>query len=123
MSCYPAGGKPLATHYCDHPVWPEKGIQTPKKLQRKQRNGLRASREDVMNDVVVSAPPSHVRLFSRVGDSVLDHRGMVGREVKVLGRKLMDDRVDLDNCCVNAMRYEGGRGGADPESSADVSMQ
>lgn len=85
------------------------------KLERKQRNRLSTARENVVDDVV--KPPRRLvgGQTGRVSYGVLDHGRVIARELEVLARELVDDRVQLDNGGVDAMGHEGGWRRADSQ--------
>jgi len=54
-----------------------------------------------------------------VRNSILDDGGHVGWQLKVLCGKLVNDGVDLDDCCVDAVCYQGCRGCSNAHSAFD----
>lgn len=80
-----------------------------------------AAGEDVVDDVVVLLQGWGILALLDEGVGVLDDGGVVDGEPEMVDCEFMDDRVDFDDCCVDAVRDQGAGGGADSEATGMVS--
>ena len=91
------------------------------KLESKERDGLGATGKDIVDYVVVAGFALVCGHARGVGDGVFDDGGVVGRELEVLGSKLVNHRVELDYSGIDAVSHKGGWRGADTEATGDRS--
>jgi hypothetical protein len=95
-----------STYDCDDAVRFQGAVEVAQELVGEEGDGLGATGEDIMDDVVV-ALGRVVGDLRGVVDGVVDDGVVVGSEVEVLYCVLQDDGVDLDNRRVDAVGHEG----------------
>jgi hypothetical protein len=105
------------TYDGNHAVWLEQGVEVLQEFEGEQRDGLGASSKDVVDDVVEALFGLVGGQALCVGHCVLDHGGVVARELEVLGGELVDNRVKLHHGSVDAVGYQGCGGGANAEAA------
>ncbi len=93
------------TYDGDHAVWLEEGVKVLQELDSEERDGLGASRKDVVDDVVEAGFCLVGGEARSIGDGVLDDGRVVAGELEVLGGELMDDWVELHHRGVDAVGY------------------
>ena len=96
------------TYDCDDAIRFQGAVEVAQELVSEESDGLGATGEDIMDDVVI-ALGGVVGDLRRVVDSVVNYGVVVGCEVEVLDCVLQDDGVDLDDRRVDAVGHEGTR--------------
>lgn len=91
-------------------------MQTAYKFQSEEFNGFSAACEHVVDDVVVLSKIGFPRAFHK-GYSIFDLSNVVRRQVEVFASKFVYDGVNLHDSGLDAVLYQRGRSGADPEAT------
>ena len=112
----------MATYDGHDASWLEKSVQILQELEREQRDGLCTARKDIMDDVVKLPVDRRTHKPVSITDRVLDDGSVVLRKLKVLGRKLVNRRVNLDHRGINPMRNQRARRSPNTKSPATVSF-
>lgn len=110
------GSVAAAAHNRNHALGLEQGGQLADEVEGEELDRLGAAGEDVVHDVV-EAGGGCLGQGCGVAHGVLQHRRAVLLEVKVLDGEVVDDRVDLDNRRLDAVRDEGRGRCADAEAA------
>lgn len=88
---------------CDDSVSFEQVVQSGEEFLRKERGGLGASCEDVMDNIIESVLCLVFSAFFDERDRVLYHSGVICGKVEITGSVPVHNRVDLYNRGLDTM--------------------
>ena len=106
------------TYNGNHAVWLEQGVEVLQELEGEERDGLGASRKDVVDDIVKAGFGLVGGEARGVGNRILDNGRVVAGELEVLGGELVNDWVEFHHRGVDAVGHKSCRRGANSQSAA-----